>query len=220
MKQTINLGAYGWLHAHWLNSFYPEDLPEDWRLGYYSNEFNTVMIPAYYWQDMHLGECEDCLDDVHPEFQFFIECHEQMFDRISLADLTESLKILKPQLSALVFLDGQHMSDTAKDQFSRVIDEVGVDVYGSEFCPNAKKIWRPECCSIDETLEMSQKPRFAFIEDDLTDLRASRARVEPFAKYLNDTEVDINEATMIVNHPQLQVSDLAKFRLVLEIMGH
>ncbi len=214
------MGAYGWLHQHWLNSFYPEDLPQDWRLGYYSNEFNTVMVPAAYWQNMHLGECEDWVDEVHADFHFFIECHEQMFDTVPLTDLTESLKILKPQLSALVFLDDQYMSDTAKDQFSRVIDELGVDVYGSEFFPNAKKIWRPECCSTEETLEMSQKPRFAFIEDELTDLRSSRARIEPFTKRLNNTEVDTSEATMIVNHPRLQVSDLAKFRSVLEIMGY
>jgi len=52
LKQTINLGAYGWRHGRWSGTFYPDDLPmaddEDWRLAYYSNEFNAVMVPADY----------------------------------------------------------------------------------------------------------------------------------------------------------------------------
>ena len=62
LKKTINPGAYGWRHKHWLESFYPEDLPvngsEDWRLSYYSNEFNTVMVPCDYWKS---GESIDCV---------------------------------------------------------------------------------------------------------------------------------------------------------------
>ena len=83
MKQTINLGAFGWLHPHWINSYYPEDLPEDWRLGYYSNEFNTVLVPAVYWQDMRADVCEGWMDDVHQDFRFFVECNIRMFDDIS-----------------------------------------------------------------------------------------------------------------------------------------
>ena len=52
LKQMMNLGAYGWRHKHWSNTFYPEDLPvdadDDWRLAYYSNEFNAVLVPADY----------------------------------------------------------------------------------------------------------------------------------------------------------------------------
>ena len=77
MRQSINLGAYGWRQPHWDNGFYPEDLPvdgpDDWRLTYYSNEFNTVLVPADYWQTSEKADCGIWLDAVHDEFQFFVE---------------------------------------------------------------------------------------------------------------------------------------------------
>lgn len=218
MKQTINLGAYGWLHPHWLNTFYPEDLPEDWRLGYYSNEFSTVLVPARYWQGLHVDVCQDWLDDVHPGFQFFIECNGSMFDMVSLADFTEAVQVLKPQLSGLVFLDEQQ-PETVTGQLASLRDELGVDIFAADHGPETQSIWRPDSSLVDEAPGISPGARFAFTEDDLTDLRASRARIEPFTMGLND-DVDTIEATLIVRHPQLQASDLAKFRSVLEIMGH
>ena len=109
MKQNINLGAYGWRQSHWLNTYYPEDLPvdgdDDWRLTYFSNEFNAVLVPADYWQTGKNIDCESWLDAVHEGFQFFVECHVDMLDFISMAELSAELKKLRPQLSALVFLD-------------------------------------------------------------------------------------------------------------------
>jgi len=36
------VGARGWEHAQWLETYYPDDLPEDWQLDYYANEFGCV----------------------------------------------------------------------------------------------------------------------------------------------------------------------------------
>lgn len=230
MKQTINLGAYGWRHSHWSRSFYPEDLPvegdEDWRLAYYSNEFDSVLVPAAYWQGNclqagQINDCEEWLDSVHEDFQFFVECHASMFDSVSLADLTESLKILKPQLSALVFLDenqqgsdsicpsairpGAVCPDAIKQQFIKLADVLAVDVFGLE--PGS-------------AIRSNAQSAFAFIEDELSDLRSARACVEQFAAQINDDEANASQATIIVHHPQLQAGNLSKFRSVLEIMGY
>jgi hypothetical protein len=35
-------------------SFYPEDLPEDWRLAYYGNYWKDLLIPADEWEDFVL----------------------------------------------------------------------------------------------------------------------------------------------------------------------
>lgn len=223
MKQTINLGSYGWQHGHWLKTFYPDDLPEDWRLSFYSNEFNTVLVPVDYWQSVEIPECEEWIDGVHAGFHFFIECHSRMFDKITPADLTEALNILKPQLSGLVFLEDRQvpgaMSGSVKDQFSAVIDALAAKVFAIEQDSESQEIWQPGR-SQDCTLGKEPHPKFAFIEDVLTDLRSTRALIEPFTRQLSDAEEDAGEATLIVNHPQLQIADLAKLRSVLEIMGH
>ncbi len=216
MKQTINVGAYGWLHPHWINSFYPEDLPADWRLGYYSNEFNTVLVPSFYWQKQHLADCAALLDDVHPGFQFFIECDHQMFDTVSLLALTEALRIMKPQLSGLVFLGGLHMGKAIDDRFFELADSLEVDMIAGQSAPEAEKLWRPD----DSSANCLQQARFAIIEHDLRDLRVVRSDIGPFISQLPDQEKEDSGAALIVSHPQLQVADLSKFRSVLEIMGH
>lgn len=35
-------------------AFYPEDLPEDWRLAYYGNYWKDLLIPAHEWEDFSL----------------------------------------------------------------------------------------------------------------------------------------------------------------------
>jgi len=216
LKQTINLGAYGWLHQDWENSFYPEDLPADWRLGYYSNEFNTVMVPAFYWQEGYMADCQDLLDEVHPGFQFFIECDEQIFDTTPLLDLTEALKLLRPQLSGLVFKGGLQMKSAVDDRFIELADSLDVAIFGAQTVPGAEKIW---CPGVSST-EGAHQARFSIIEDDLRDLRAVRSKIEPFTRQLQDQGPDKKGATLIVSHPQLQAADLGKLRSVLEIMGH
>lgn len=48
MQYRLLTGACGWRHAGWAGSFYPDDLPPEWRLTYYANEFRTVLAPADY----------------------------------------------------------------------------------------------------------------------------------------------------------------------------
>lgn len=49
-EYNVLIGAAGWLHDAWEKDFYPDDLPAEWRLGYYGNEFPVVLVPQNYWQ--------------------------------------------------------------------------------------------------------------------------------------------------------------------------
>ena len=40
---NIIFGLSGLAHPSLMNNFYPEDLPEEWRLDYYSNEFDALL---------------------------------------------------------------------------------------------------------------------------------------------------------------------------------
>lgn len=217
-KLNINLGACGWQRAHWLNGFYPEDLPEDWQLMYYSNEFTTVLVPASYWQTHLLADCVEWIDSVHENFQFCVECHVDMFEHLSMQALSEALQILQSQLSALVFLDDkQLMPVRVKKDFIHLIDQLGVDVYSAgswfdlEVDAQVRGVWR----NTD-----SKASNFAFIENDLTDLRVARDLVEQFIASLEGSEQSPEGATIIVNHPHLQAGYLSKFRAVLDVMGY
>ncbi len=67
------IGALGWDHDHWSGAFYPDDLPQEWRLSYYANEFSGVLIPAAVWGSGDEVLWESWLDDVPEDFLFFLE---------------------------------------------------------------------------------------------------------------------------------------------------
>ncbi len=53
----ILIGTAGWQHPEWGNEvFYPEDLPKDWYLSFYSNEFPVVLVTAQQWSDVSTTE--------------------------------------------------------------------------------------------------------------------------------------------------------------------
>jgi hypothetical protein len=67
------VGARGWDHAGWHDTFYPEDLPEDWRLSYYANEFAGVLLPEALWRVTGPETISGWCDDVPDDFLFFLE---------------------------------------------------------------------------------------------------------------------------------------------------
>jgi len=207
LKKSINVGAYGWRHKHWLNTFYPDDIPdevqgEDWLLTYYSNEFDTVLVPAEYWRGKEKVDCASWLEDVHEDFLFFVEYHPSMFDCISVSDWVKNLNKLKPQLCGIVVLDEGSWVENA--QLSHLLESSGMDIWGV----GSNGIWRQD---------KHQSSSFAYVEYELTNLRQARSLVD---EYVDSCSDDKSQATIIVHHEQLQASDLAKFRSVLEIMGH
>ena len=67
----VLMGTVGWKYQDWLHDFYSEDLPEDWQLGFYSNEFPVVYVPASDWiEESGLDEWED---EVEESFRFILE---------------------------------------------------------------------------------------------------------------------------------------------------
>ncbi len=211
-KPTIILGAYGWRHTHWLDTFYPEDLPlaeeQDWRLSYYSNVFDAVLLPADYWQVALINDAEQWLDDVPDTFVFFVECDAKLFARVSHTDLTAALKILSPQLSALVV--NQALVPAHMQRLAQLQDALGVDVLSNHLAAEGslkhREIWRSPCAT--------KASSFALFQDTLTDLKSVRKQTEQFVEQLNQ-----QQASIIVEHARLQTTDLSRFRSLLEIMG-
>lgn len=67
------VGARGWDHSGWNGTFYPDDLPEDWRLSYYANEFAGVLVPEALWRAADSGVIKHWCGDVPEGFLFFLE---------------------------------------------------------------------------------------------------------------------------------------------------
>lgn len=72
-NKGFQVAARGWCHEGWRGGFYPDDLPEDWRLAYYGNEFRAVVIPAAHWEIADSLEVERWLEDTPESFIFYLE---------------------------------------------------------------------------------------------------------------------------------------------------
>lgn len=118
----IFVGAWGWKHDAWgKDQFYPDDLPADWRLSYYSNEFDMVVIPADYWASGDL-EQEDWLDDVDDEFEFYLQWPLSNIDDSSLAKCLAFIDEAGDQVVALLIDQLQWLDAT--EQQRQVLEEL------------------------------------------------------------------------------------------------
>jgi hypothetical protein len=48
--QNLSVGVDDWQACSWLEGYYPEGLPEDWRFDYYLNDFRSALIAQAQWQ--------------------------------------------------------------------------------------------------------------------------------------------------------------------------
>jgi hypothetical protein len=68
----IEVAAYGWQGEEW-KLFYPQDLPDDWRLDYYANEFFAAVVPYSEWSLVEEGELLEWQEQVSDDFRFYWE---------------------------------------------------------------------------------------------------------------------------------------------------
>ena len=106
------IGARGWEHAAWQGSFYPDDLPEDWRLSYYANEFQTVLVPESDWINAEVDVIEQWLDDTNENFVFYFE-----------------ISLNSPQLQNSPSAINQRLSvfDSCSEQFGALIITIPIE---------------------------------------------------------------------------------------------
>lgn len=114
-EYRILIGANGWLHTAWQDGFYPDDLPEDWHLGFYSNEFPVVLLTAQLWPRIN-GEIAEWLEDCNDELGFVCEIPGSLLaltdrDKVisSINEYIEKLLVLQEHLLAII-LPVQKMS--------------------------------------------------------------------------------------------------------------
>jgi len=87
----IIVAARGWSHSCWMDSFYPDDLPEDWQLAYYSNEFRAAVVPAMEFADIDPLEVERWVEDASEYFVFCLEVTDLLTDWEKFAQAVKPL---------------------------------------------------------------------------------------------------------------------------------
>ncbi len=66
------VGAAGWDHPEWRDVFYPEGLPEEWRLAYYAHYYSAVLVPHSAWTSASPETLANWLRDTPQHFRFLL----------------------------------------------------------------------------------------------------------------------------------------------------
>ncbi len=81
------VASRGWAHPGWRGEFFPADLPDDWRLSYFSNEFRAVAVPESDWLGAAVVEIERWVNDTPEAFLFYLEIESLNVDWQRVAEL-------------------------------------------------------------------------------------------------------------------------------------
>ena len=118
----VLIGANGWKHTKWLDEFYSDDLPEDWQLGFYSNEFPVVYVSAKDWIDE--ADMEDWTDDISDSFRFILQVPaESLISESAFVPLLTKIKTLGKHCLGIVFELNQTICEDA-DLLERLLGQV------------------------------------------------------------------------------------------------
>jgi hypothetical protein len=192
MSESLKLGAYGWHHKHWQQSFYDDELPADWRLTFYANEFNTVLVPAHYMGTDR--DIEQWCEDVNEAFRFYIEWPQQV----------DSATALREELASMGALLGGVLLP-ANTQLQSAALPPDCPVYHWQANSLWRGIWRP-----DHPLRTD----LAVFDAEQRDLRQQRQCLEAFVA---DSEGRCR--ALLLSDPELEIKKLQELKTLLEIMG-
>jgi hypothetical protein len=214
-SQIILVGAYGWKHPQW-NSYYPEELPEDWRLAYYSNEFNAVMVPAAEWLNADPETIEGWADDVPDQFRFFIElplsyCQQQAHDVQLTAALEAGLEALNDALAG-IYLTPEIAAGTLAPECKQLLAHLARtatlfsdrEISGIDVLP----VWRQQAAGTG---------KLALLQDDLSDLRQTAKHLRTFLNSGFAAGGERQPAAVIVQN-EVAAADLYKLRQLVDMM--
>lgn len=73
MSDSTTVTSRGWWDLADADQFYPDDLPQDWRLSYFANSFRAAMLPAELWARADPQTVTRWRDDVPAGFRFVAE---------------------------------------------------------------------------------------------------------------------------------------------------
>ena len=100
------LGAEGWEHALWVSRFYPEDLPPEWRLTFYSQFFNCTSLGYAIWSRVPRPELERWILDMATGFKLVLVAPPHDFS----GDDQARLEILRPRVGIICSENGKTLT--------------------------------------------------------------------------------------------------------------
>ena len=86
----IRFGCYGWDDPRWQASYFPDDLPADWRLPYFANDAACVLVPVSQFSAMTPAQIGAlAIDELRDEFRFYLDASDAGLPSAAIVDSLE-----------------------------------------------------------------------------------------------------------------------------------
>lgn len=199
---NLIIGTQGWESQSWLDTFYPEDMPEDWRLDYYSNFFECVLVEESVWQSWTEETLEDLVDMFEGEdFWFFFDVVSDLTEQ-SVDQLQKIKQFLHQRAVGIVLKSSnQHLPETLKDYTMTLV---------------SKTDKRDGWCWEYEGVYVSGDP-VGYVDQLSSDGKVQSGMLKQFMQSLPR---DLSGAPFFVGGEKIDIDQVKNLKIVGEIMGY
>jgi len=91
MKGQLRVGTSGFSYSHWLEVFYPKDLPQRQWLEYYAEHFDTVELNNTFYRMPDAAYCQGWRTRTPEGFCFVVKLNRLLTHRMRLVDCRDLL---------------------------------------------------------------------------------------------------------------------------------
>lgn len=193
------IGTRDWQNTPWEKNFYPENLPEDWRFCFYSNQFRTVLVPGAVWETITSDEIETWVEDSDKEFKLVCELPTGFSQSLSITDIKklflEFQKKTSPlgsQIVSYFWQPSEHQlqqTGFVKEVLEIISKTFPVSVFTGNSQPDAKSDiadLASLCWVAADTDEPAQQGRFLVALCQETDLKRVRRVIEQLQDWMGE----------------------------------
>lgn len=205
---NILVGTKGWKHKSWLGEFYPDDLPVDWQLDYYSNQFHCILIQQPQWEKWSKADIEEIADNLEGEMFYFtlqVKNHQ--------GGAANALKLIKSVFGKL--FHGVLVQDKVEEEQVEFYRQLGLEITlkskQNTFKQDFKDSW-----------QLKWKGTF-FSGFPLIEFDISGVNLEEQKKFLLQMSLSLPEKTsgalIYLNRPDKNLKQLKEFQILSELLG-
>lgn len=194
---TIKTGYYDWHQFGLGNSFYPDDIPEDWKLSFYANEIECVQLNL---SELDLeNDVDDLFDDLPEQFELIL--YSNNIDQWEIIE--ELLNNEEVNVRALI------CNEQCLNSWSSSLKDYAVSV----FCNSDVKT-----VEIFDGIIVKQFTddliKIVYIDESL-DLKQWRACVEALV-----ADKNMENYFMLLNATESSSAKASEIRLMIDMMGY
>jgi Protein of unknown function DUF72 len=211
------VAARGWMHPGWRGAFYPPDLPDEWRLDYYANEFRGVLVPFETLRDSSAEDIALWRESVGPGFWFALELRATAGVAALLAKCTP----LAGRIAAILLrrAGNASFSPASLDSDLRTLRTIAVAVDAPADDPALLEMLARRGAGLYWPAPSAHAPRGGSAIGRLqrnSNLQALRAQIEEFLSYA----AGCPHALLVAEGASPDVELMRQAKAIGELLGH